>query len=91
LALALFPLESGSIRNAARTIASGNTHGFAMTDFQTFICPLVEGRVYTIGELRQTEAVLLAERQSDQKYSAKLRTQKDKSLNWAKSRNEEAL
>jgi hypothetical protein len=54
------------------------------------IYPLIEGRQYTIGQLRETEAVLLGNRQRDQEYSAKLRTQKGTDISWAKSRAEEA-
>jgi hypothetical protein len=56
----------------------------------TMIYPLVEGRAYTIGELKETEATLLKERQADQVLSAKLRTQKGRDIPWAKSRAEEA-
>ena len=54
------------------------------------IYPLVEGRSYTIGELKETEAALLKERQADQVLSAKLRTQKGRDIPWAKSRAEES-
>ena len=54
------------------------------------IYPLIEGRSYTMGELRQTEASLLKDRQQDQEFSAKLRTQKGREILWAKSRAEEA-
>jgi hypothetical protein len=54
------------------------------------IYPLIEGHTYTIGQLRETEAVLLKDRQQDQEYSAKLRTQRGRDISWAKSRAEEA-
>jgi hypothetical protein len=54
------------------------------------IYPLVEGRTYTIGQLRETEAILLRDRQEDQEFSAKLRTQRGNEISWAKSRAEEA-
>jgi hypothetical protein len=54
------------------------------------IYPLIEGRTYTVGQLRETEAVLLKERQQNQEFSAKLRTQKGRDISWAKSRAEEA-
>jgi hypothetical protein len=54
------------------------------------IYPLVEGRTYTIGQLRETEAILLKDRQGDQEFSARLRTQRSNEISWAKSRAEEA-
>jgi hypothetical protein len=54
------------------------------------IYPLVEGHTYTIGQLRETEAALLKDRQGDQGLSAKLRTQRGSEIPWAKSRAEEA-
>jgi hypothetical protein len=54
------------------------------------IYPLIEGRTYTIGQLREAEAALLKDRQNDQEFSAKLRTQKGSDISWAKSRSEEA-
>jgi hypothetical protein len=54
------------------------------------IYPLIEGRTYTIGQLRETEATLLKNRQNDQEFSAKLRTQRRSEISWAKSRSEEA-
>jgi hypothetical protein len=53
------------------------------------IYPLIDGRTYTIGQVRETEAVLLKDRQQDQEFSAKLRTQKGRDISWAKSRAEE--
>jgi hypothetical protein len=34
--------------------------------------PLIDGHTYTVGQLRETEAALLKDQQSDQKLSAKL-------------------
>jgi hypothetical protein len=53
------------------------------------IYPLETGRLYTIGELRAAEAMLLAERQADQELSSRLRVQDRKEIEWAKLRNEE--
>jgi len=55
----------------------------------TSIYPLESGRLYTFGELRDAEAMLLADRQADQDLSSRLRVQDRKEINWAKLRNEE--
>jgi hypothetical protein len=54
------------------------------------IYPLIERYIYTIAQLRETEAALLKDRQQDRGLSAKLRTQKGRDIAWAKSRAEEA-
>jgi hypothetical protein len=56
---------------------------------ESSIYPLVEGQHYTIGALRAAEVQLLAERQTDQTFSSKLRLQDRKVIGWAKFRNEE--
>jgi hypothetical protein len=53
------------------------------------IYPLEAGRLYGVGDLRTAEALLLAERQSDQDLSSRLRVQSRKEIAWAKTRNEE--
>lgn len=53
------------------------------------VYPLEAGRLYGIGDLRAAEALLLAERQSDQYLSSRLRVQSRKEIAWAKTRNEE--
>ena len=53
------------------------------------VYPLEAGRLYSIGDLRAAEALLLEERQSDQYLSSRLRVQSRKEIAWAKTRNEE--
>jgi hypothetical protein len=53
------------------------------------IYPLDHDRLYTIGGLREAEAMLLADRQADQNLSSRLRVQDRKEIDWAKLRNEE--
>jgi hypothetical protein len=53
------------------------------------IYPLEHDRLYTVGELREAEAMLLADRQADQDLSTRLRVQDRKEIDWAKIRNEE--
>jgi hypothetical protein len=55
----------------------------------TSIYPLTSGKAYSLGQLRATEAFLLAERKADQVLSARLRVQDRKEIGWAKLRNEE--
>ena len=51
--------------------------------------PFLEGAWSTIGRLRDVAAEILRDRQGDKDYSAKLRTQNQKDIPWAKSWNEE--
>jgi hypothetical protein len=55
------------------------------------IYPLEHDRLYTVDELREAEATLLADRQADQDLSSRLRVQDRKEIDWAKLRNEEWL
>ena len=53
------------------------------------IYPLEHCRLYPVGELREAEAMLLADRQADQTLFSRLRVQDRKEIDWAKLRNEE--
>jgi hypothetical protein len=51
--------------------------------------PFRQEQWYTIGQLRTVAAGILRARQSDRQLSAKLRTQRQREIPWAKSWNEE--
>ena len=79
------PLPDGALRIVARGVKEDAAASY--TTPRT-VYPLEAGLLYSIGDLRAAEALLLEERQSDQDLSSRLRVQSRKEFAWAKTRNE---